>query len=129
MTSLLLDTCTFLWLIADDPSLSERARELFVDHTNRCYLSSVSSWEIAVKCALGKLPLPTPPSDFIPEQRERHGIETLALDELSTLHLPLLPSLHRDPFDRMLICQAIVNGLAILTPDVEIRRYPVRTIW
>jgi len=126
---LLLDTCTFLWISTDAPELSTRARELFVDPGNEVYLSSVSTWEIAIKYALGRLPLPEPPERFIPDQRKRHGIEPLPLDEEATLHLVRLPELHKDPFDRMLICQAIVHGLVILSPDELICQYPVRTMW
>ncbi len=125
----LLDTCTFLWIISDDPKLSNRARELHSDPVNQVYFSSVSAWEISVKNALGRLPLPGPVDRFIPEQRESHGIEQLVLDEIAALQLPRLPALHRDPFDRMLVCQAIVNGLTLLTPDELIAQYPVRSIW
>lgn len=99
------------------------------DAANDVYLSSVSSWEICTKHSLGRLPLPETPEEFIPEQRERHGIESLPLDEEATLQLPRLPQLHRDPFDRMLVCQAIVHGLAIATPDRDLRRYPIRLVW
>jgi PIN domain nuclease of toxin-antitoxin system len=126
---LLLDTCTFLWLIADAPALSPRARELFRDPANEVYLSSVAAWEIAVKYALGRLPLPAPPERFVPEQRQHHDIAPLALDEESVLQAHRLPSLYRDPFDRMLVCQAIVHGMAILTPDPLVAGYPVRTMW
>jgi PIN domain nuclease of toxin-antitoxin system len=126
---LLLDTCTFLWICADDSALSQRAAESFRDTDNDVYLSAVSSWEIAVKHAIGKLPLPSPPARFIPEQRTAHGIEPLALHEDAALHLVLLPAIHKDPFDRMLVCQAMVDGLVILTPDEQISRYPVRTFW
>lgn len=126
---LLLDTATFLWVITDAPELSGRARELLLDSENEAYLSSVSAWEIVVKHALGRLPLPEPPERFVPAQRELHGIDPLALDEESALHLVRLPPLHKDPFDRMLICQALVQGLAILTPDALINQYPVRTLW
>ena len=126
---LLLDTCAFLWLVTDSPLLAARARELFVDPDNEVFLSAVSSWEIAVKHGLGRLPLPRPPHELVPEERERHGIETLPLDEESALLLPRLPPLHRDPFDRMLVCQAMVHGLVILTPDRDIAAYPVRTAW
>jgi len=125
----LLDTCTFLWIISDDPKLSNRARELHSDPANQVYFSSVSAWEISVKNTLGRLPLPGPVDRFIPEQRESHGIEQLVLDEIAALQLPRLPTLHRDPFDRMLVCQAIVNGLTLLTPDELIVQYPVRTAW
>lgn len=126
---LLLDTCTFLWIAAGAPELSPRARELFTDADNEVYLSVVSSWEIALKHALGRLPLPEPPERFVPVQRRRHGIEDLSLDEESALHLARLPTLHRDPFDRMLVCQAIVHGLVVLGPDPLVTQYPVRAVW
>ncbi len=125
----LLDTVTFLWLIADSPRLPERVRAEFSDPSNDVFLSSVSTWEIAVKHDLGRLPLPETPERFIPSMREAHGIETLPLDEAATLQLPKLPAIHRDPFDRMLICQAINHGLTLLTPDENIRRYPVLSRW
>lgn len=77
----------------------------------------VSSWEIAIKYVLGTLPLPEPPDRFIPRQRERLAVESLPLDEESALHLARLPQLHRDPFDRILVCQAIVGGMILVTPD------------
>jgi len=126
---LLLDTSTFLWVITDAPELSTRARESFVDSANDIYLSSVSAWEIAIKYALGRLPLPEPPERFIPFQREQHGIEPLPLEEDSALHLVRLPPLHKDPFDRMLVCQAIVHGLVILTPDALVDQYPAQGNW
>jgi PIN domain nuclease of toxin-antitoxin system len=126
---LLLDTATFLWVISDAPELSSRVRELVVDPGNDVYLSAVSAWEIAVKHALGRLSLPEPPERFVPEQRKQQGIEALPLDEESALHLTRLPMLHKDPFDRMLICQAITQALLILTPDELISQYPVRTAW
>jgi PIN domain nuclease of toxin-antitoxin system len=126
---LLLDTATFLWVISDAPELSGRARELVVDPENDVYLSAVSAWEIAVKYALGRLPLPDSPERFVPEQRKQQGIEELPLDEESALQLTRLPMLHKDPFDRMLVCQAITQALLILTPDELISQYPVRTVW
>jgi PIN domain nuclease of toxin-antitoxin system len=125
----LLDTCTFLWIALDAPELSPRAREVFQEPGNQIFLSSVSAWEIAVKNALGRLPLPAPAESLIPELRRRHGIDSLPLEEEAVLHLGKLPDRHRDPFDRMLVCQGIVHGLVILTPDEEIIRYPVRTAW
>ena len=125
----LLDTAAFLWAVSDDPEFSQEAREVFTNPGNEIYLSSVSAWEIAVKHALGKLPLPEPPGRFVPLQRKQHGIDPLQLDEDAALHLSRLPLLHRDPFDRMLVCQAIVNHLTILTPDELIQQYPVPTIW
>lgn len=126
---ILLDTCTFLWLITDDMALSPSARNAFVAPDNEVYLSAVSVWEITVKHSLGKLPLPASPEHFIPNQRERHGITSLPLEEPAILYLSKLPLLHRDPFDRMLVCQAIQHELTLLTPDPLITQYPVRTDW
>jgi PIN domain nuclease of toxin-antitoxin system len=127
--NLLLDTCTFLWIVTDAPELSESARELFQDPTNAVYLSSVSAWEIAVKYLLGRLPLPEAPERFVGPMRSRHGIEPLPLEEEAALMLPRLPELHKDPFDRMLVCQALTHQLVLLTPDALIRQYPARTVW
>ena len=125
----LLDTNTFLWIDLDLPQLSKAARNIFENPENEIYLSSVSAWEIAIKYSIGRLPLPEPPNRYVPSRRESHGIESLSLDEESSLHLNRLPKLHRDPFDRMLVCQAIAHGLVILTPDSLITDYPVRCAW
>ncbi len=126
---ILLDTCTFLWIVSDAPELSKLSRELFREPSNEVFLSAVSVWEISVKFALGKLKLPQTPDKYIPLQRERHMVDSLALDENSVLHLNRLPQLHKDPFDRMLICQAIDHGMVILTPDELISQYPVVSKW
>jgi PIN domain nuclease of toxin-antitoxin system len=126
---LLLDTCTFLWIVSGSKELSAKARRAFEDPGNDVVLSVVSAWEIAVKNGLGRLPLPSRPDSFVPAQRVAHGIESLPLDEEATLHVAKLPDLHRDPFDRMLVAQAIASGLVLLTPDDAIREYPVRTLW
>jgi PIN domain nuclease of toxin-antitoxin system len=126
---LLLDTCTFLWLAWDAPELSPKARALFRDPANEVFLSVVSCWEIALKASLGKLPLPGDPARLVPDLRERHGVLSLPLDEATALHVARLPPLHRDPFDRMLVCQAITGGLTILTPDPLVSAYPVLTDW
>ena len=126
---ILLDTCTFLWIVSDSPELSELSRKLFREPSNGVFLSAVSVWEISVKYALGKLPLPQTPEKYIPHQREKHMVDSLALDENSILHLNRLPQLHKDPFDRMLICQAIDHNMVILTPDELITQYPVASKW
>jgi len=126
---ILLDTCTFLWIITDDPRLSQQARKLFIDTENEVYLSVASTWEIAIKYNLDKLSLPKPPQKYIPSKRKEHDIDSLPLDEEATLCLTKLPNLHKDPFDRILICQAIVAGLIILTPDELITQYPLRSVW
>lgn len=126
---ILLDTCTFLWIITDDPNLSLQAKKLFIDPSNEVYLSVASTWEIAIKYKRGKLSLPKPPEKYIPTKRKQHNIDSLPLDEEATLYLTKLPDLHKDPFDRILICQSIVSGLIILTPDELISQYPLRSIW
>ena len=126
---LLLDTCTFLWMVSDEARLSETCRNILIDPANEAFLSTVSAWEICVKQGLGGLTLAEPAERFIPKYRTMHGISDLALDELSVLQTTRLPAIHKDPFDRMLICQAIAHGLVILTPDPWITQYPVRTAW
>jgi PIN domain nuclease of toxin-antitoxin system len=126
---LLLDTCTFLWVIEGGHRLSASATVALTASDNEIFLSAVSAWEIAQKHASGKLPLPDAVDRFVTGYRAAHGILALPLDEDSTLHLARLPALHKDPFDRMLVCQAIAHGLAIVTPDPQISQYPVRVLW
>ncbi len=126
---LLLDTCSFIWITTGASELSDRARELFSSPDNEIFLSSVSVWEIVVKNRLRRLPLPASAEMFVPTQRAQHGIESLPLDEESCLQLLRLPPIHQDPFDRMLVCQAIAHGLAILTPDPLVTQYPIRCVW
>lgn len=124
-----MDTCTFLWAIEGGGELSEVARDALVDPGNDVFLSAVSAWEIAVKHRLGRLPLPEPPERYVPAQRSARGIVALPIDEDAVLYLARLPSLHRDPFDRMLVCQALAGAYTLVTPDPEVARYPVRILW
>lgn len=128
---LILDTCTFLWLASAEHRLSETAAALIRNPDNEVLLSAVSAWEIGVKHALGRLPLPQglSPAAFIPEARTRHRIGRLPLSEADTLELGRLPALHQDPFDRMLVCQAIAGQALLLTPDPLIAQYPVSVRW
>jgi PIN domain nuclease of toxin-antitoxin system len=127
--NLLLDTCTFLWLATDPQQLSAEASRQIADPANVRYLSTVSAWEIGVLVSLMRLALPQPPAAAIPSWRHQYGIESLPLEEPAACHVPNLPMIHRDPFDRMLICQAIIHGMAIVTPDHYIQQYPVPTVW
>jgi len=126
---LLLDTCTFLWVTGEPGKLSRNAAELFQDSGNEIFLSAASGWEIAVKSSIGRLSLPEPAWRFVPACRELHRIDPLPIDEEAALQTERLPRVHNDPFDRMLVCQAIVHGLTILTPDPLIAQYAVRVIW
>ena len=124
----LLDTCAFIWIV-EGAGLPSRVVEIVRAPDHEVYLSAVSCWEIATKHALGRLPLADRPERLVPAEREKHGIAALSLDEEAALQVARLPRLHRDPFDRLLVAQAIVHGLTILTPDPEIAKYHVRTIW
>jgi PIN domain nuclease of toxin-antitoxin system len=122
---LLLDTHVFLWYITADPKLPAAFRVAIQNPANEVYLSVASVWEAVIKHALGKLPLPAPPADYLPQQRDAHGIASLPVDEGAMPHLAALPPLHRDPFDRVMIAQAIQHGLTIVTVDDEVAAYPV----
>jgi PIN domain nuclease of toxin-antitoxin system len=125
---LLLDTHIFLWFISGDPKLSKNFLNAIRNSENEVYLSSISIWESIIKYQLGKLPLPEPPGTYLPKQRDLHLISSLTLDEDSVIQLSRLPLLHRDPFDRMLICQALQNNLTIVTVDAAVRAYSVSTM-
>ncbi|MFP4161078.1 MAG: type II toxin-antitoxin system VapC family toxin [Ectothiorhodospira sp.] len=123
--NLLIDTHIFLWYITADARLPSEIAQAIRRPENQVHLSAVSLWECLVKHQLGKLPLPQAPEIYLPLQRQHHGIAPLDLDEASIRHLVRLPAIHRDPFDRMLICQAIEHALVLVTVDEAIRRYPV----
>lgn len=95
------------------------------DAQNSLLLSAASSWEIAIKHALGKLPLPEEPATYVPERMRRSGVDGIAVDHAHALHVASLPSHHRDPFDRLLIAQAQLEGLVILTADPSFQLYDV----
>jgi PIN domain nuclease of toxin-antitoxin system len=122
---ILLDTCEFLWLVTGDAKLSMPVASAVRDPRNQVFLSVVSVWEISLKHSLGKLPLPQPPAKFITLQREKHFIAPLVLDETAVAQLSGLPPLHRDPFDRMLVCQAQAHELTFASSDPLVRQYPV----
>ena len=126
---LLLDTCTFLWWSAGAQRVPKAVRSAVSDPAHEVYLSAASVWEIMLKHQAGRLPLPASPERFLREQRERHGFVSLPIDEASLMQLPRLPPLHKDPFDRLLVCQAIEHGMTLLTPDPLIAQYPVRISW
>ena len=125
----LLDTVTFLWILQDSKELGADLRDTLEDAENHTFLSAASVWEITVKHRLGKLPLPEAPEQLVPRQRQLRGIEPLAITEAAVLRLKQLPDLHKDPFDRILACQAIEHAMTIVTPDPLLQAYPIRTLW
>lgn len=126
---LLLDTHAFLWWIDDDPRLSEHAAALIGDGTNEVFFSAASGWELVIKHALGRIEFPSSPRRFIPEQLEQNGFQVLPIHLGHALKVGELPTLHKDPFDRMLIAQAMVEEVELLSGDDDIRRYPVSVTW
>ena len=124
----LLDTCAFLWMLSDAARLGPEARRRILDPASRLFLSAASSWDIAIKIGIGKLTLPEPISRVVLEHMQRNSIDPLPVQHEHALGVGGLPVHHRDPFDRMLISQAIAGSLAIVTPDPLITQYPVRVL-
>lgn len=125
---LLLDTQVWLWTLVDDPRLGREARRILVARKNEPLLSVASAWEIAIKFRLGRLALPAEPEGFVPARLVRDGIGSLAIDVRHALRVATLPEIHRDPFDRLLVAQAQIEDLPIVTADPVFARYDVTVI-
>jgi PIN domain nuclease of toxin-antitoxin system len=125
----LLDTHTFLWWIDNGPNLSAQAHLMISDGANELFLSTASSWEIAIKTRLGKLCLPENLEQFVTEQLVVNNITSLPIQLYHSLAIYRLPLLHRDPFDRMLVVQSQIEEMLILTADPLILQYGARTLW
>ena len=126
---LLLDTCAFLWYIQGSDELPTQVRALIQDRDNGVFLSPVSMWECLVKFDMGKLVLPDRPERYLRDQRIAHGLAEMPLSEQAVMNIMKLPKIHKDPFDRMLVCQALAESATILTPDTLIQAYPVASRW
>jgi PIN domain nuclease of toxin-antitoxin system len=124
----LLDTNVFLWGAGTPDKLNQQATNLLSSVSSELYLSAASSWEIAIKFALGALALPEPPSRFIPQVMRALALRSLDITHLHSIAAGELPWHHRDPFDRMLIAQARSEGMVLLTADTALRRYDVETL-
>jgi PIN domain nuclease of toxin-antitoxin system len=124
---LLLDTHVFLWFVGGDRRVQAHARAN-IENAERVYLSVASVWEATIKYHLGKLQLPEPPHPWLSMQRERHGFESLPIEEADVAHLPALELHHRDPFDRILVCQAIQHQLQLVTVDPVMAKYPIHIL-
>jgi PIN domain nuclease of toxin-antitoxin system len=122
----LLDTHVWLWMQTEPERFSEAMRSSLLDDANDLLFSAASSWEIAIKHALGKLPLPTSPSEYVRDRMRRSGTKPLAVKHAHALRVATLPPHHRDPFDRMLIVQAQYERLTLVTVDPVFSRYDVR---
>jgi PIN domain nuclease of toxin-antitoxin system len=124
---LLLDTHVFLWYITGSSKVGPDVRQAIED-ADTAYLSVASVWEATIKFQLGKLPLPEPPHPWLRIQRERHEIESLPVDEGAVAQLQTLDSHHRDPFDRILVSQAIQHDLYVVTVDPVFLKYPAKRL-
>lgn len=125
----LLDTHTFLWFSTELERLSARVRNLIEDPDNEILLSYVSAWEIAIKVPLGRLRVPGHLPELIPRRLLDYGFAALPIELPHVLAVARLPLLHRDPFDRLLVCQAQIENLPILTGDGALAQYGVEVIW
>ena len=122
---LLLDSHTFLWWVRDDPALRKRARTLISDTGNECFVSHASAWEMAIKASLGKLTLPSTVERFVVDQCETNGFGLLPI---TLAHIGLvehLPFHHRDPFDRLLVAQARLEGMTLVSRDPTLKDYGI----
>lgn len=126
--NLLLDTHIWLWSLTTPERIAPEALDLISDSDNRLYLSAASSWEIAIKYRLGKLPLPEPPLQFIPPRLSRDSIISLSIEHQHCLAVSELPNHHNDPFDRLLIVQAQIEKLVFVTHDKKIFPYEIQIV-
>ena len=124
-----LDTHAFLWWITDDPKLSLLVRGIISDGENEIFISAATGWEIAIRSQIGRLKLPDEPRRFILEQLKINGMKSLPIEMRHALHISTLPTYHQDPFDRILIAQAQMEDLPVLSADPEIAKYEVTIIW
>jgi PIN domain nuclease of toxin-antitoxin system len=125
---ILLDTHVLLWVMTQQ-NLSIAATSAFLDTQNHLYFSAASYWEICIKVSLGKLTLATNWTELVDEVLAVNSIQWLAIDKAHCQRLLVLPHLHSDPFDRLLIAQVLSEGMVIMSADAKIRQYPIATMW
>ena len=125
----ILDTHVFLWWVLDIPRLSADVRSMLEDGTNEFLLSAASAYELTIKTQSGRLTLPEPADSYVPSRLAANSFEPMPIELAHAVRAGMLPAIHHDPFDRMLVAQAQVEGLPILTADPAISRYDVETIW
>lgn len=129
MADYLLDTHTYIWWVSDNRKLSEKVYNLIIDESNRIYLSVVSTWEISIKMQLGKLPFRDNLAEVVANNVKENNFQVLPVALEHTLKVGDLPLHHRDPFDRLLIAQAIVEDLTLLSKDANFPAYDANVVW
>ncbi len=125
----LLDTHVLLWWLTDSDRLTRRAREVIAARETELYWSAASSWELAIKTALGRLELPGPPRSVIPKVIRDQALRPLEVTHAHALAVAELPWHHRDPFDRLLVAQAGLENLGVLTADPVFAEYGAQVVW
>ncbi len=126
---MIVDTHVFLWWAEDSPRLSKRARAVLAEGDERLVWSVASTWELAIKVGAGRLRLPEPVLDYVMSRMARHGFDSLTVEHAHAARVAELPHHHGDPFDRILIAQALVEGLRVLTVDPLFKEYGVDVVW
>jgi PIN domain nuclease of toxin-antitoxin system len=125
----LVDTAVWLWTTFEPHRLSQHARDIFADPNQEMFLSAASAWEIAIKTGSGKLRLPEPPASYLPRRMADQGVRPLAIVHQHALAVSQLPLHHRDPVDRLIIAQAKLESMVLMTADASFRRYTVELLW
>jgi PIN domain nuclease of toxin-antitoxin system len=125
----LLDTVVWLWSLDPVNRLNSTGREIIENGEEEIYLSAATTWEISIKMRLGKLSFPAPPSQTVPAFLAKQGLSSIAVTHTHAARVYDLPFFHADPFDRLLIAQALVEGMTILTSDRAFAKYPVDVVW
>lgn len=126
---LLVDTHCWLWYLLSPEKLNSASRAVLDNGSHSIYFSTASAWEIVIKAALGKLELPLPPSQYIPDRLARLGHQSLPILQEHVLHLESLPAHHKDPFDRILVAQAQMEELQLVTADQSLKLYDLPLLW
>jgi PIN domain nuclease of toxin-antitoxin system len=125
----LLDTMVWLWSVGPSKAIGAPGLQILASSEEEIYLSVASSWEIAIKTKLGKFQLPEAPGKYVPKRLAEQGIRSLPINQDHSLRVYDLPAHHSDPFDRMIIAQAMIEQMTVLTSDREFEKYPINVIW
>lgn len=127
---ILLDTCSFLWFVNGELNkISKVAEEIFLDEESEIFLSIVSCWEISIKWSINKLELRHPPDTFLKIQIQKNQLSLLSIELEHTIQVAKLPFHHRDPFDRLLVSQAIIEDIPLMSADKTLSQYEIERIW
>jgi PIN domain nuclease of toxin-antitoxin system len=126
---LLLDTQVWLWLQTNPDRVTPTVREMLTDPRHQLLLSAASAWEIAIKFGLGKLPLPMPPEQYVPSRMDASDTIALPVSTAHALRVASLPPHHRDPFDRVLVAQAQLERLTLVSADRQLAPYDIEVVW